>query len=116
MTATAQIIQLSTYQTAAELEPQVLRPWNRAEAITTQDAAVIAGKTARTIRGWCHSKSIGRTVGGTIAVSCVALEMHLCGDDEALSMYLAGDRGSPIVRRYFARCDVPLPLKRLGAS
>jgi hypothetical protein len=90
-------------------EPQVLRPYNRAEAIPVAEAALIAGCSVRTMREWCARYDIGRRIGGQWAVSRVALAMLLDGNKEALVAYLAGDRSSPRVTEYFERCGVPLP-------
>jgi hypothetical protein len=90
-------------------EPQVLRPYHRAEVLSIEDAAHIAGRSMRTIREWCMRFDIGRRIGGRWAVSKVALSMLLDGNKEALAAYLAGDRSSPVVREYFSRWEVPLP-------
>jgi len=90
-------------------EPQILRPYHRQEAISAQEAAELAGKSVRTIRNWCLLHDLGRRVGGSWAVSKVALAMWLEGAREALNAYLAGDRASSLVREYFSRCQVPLP-------
>lgn len=83
--------------------PQVLIPFNRAEALTIAGAARIAGRSPRTLREWCHLHDIGRRIGGQWAVSKVALAMHLEGNREALALYHCGDRSSPAVTSYFAR-------------
>lgn len=88
--------------------PQVLIPFHRAEAITVAEAAVLAKRTRRTLRGWCYFHNLGRRIGGQWAVSIVALSMYLDGDSEALAAYLRGDRQSPSVLAYFTRCNVPL--------
>jgi hypothetical protein len=93
----------------ARREPQVLRPYNRAEAIPVAEAVLIAGCSVRTMREWCARYDIGRRIGGQWAVSRVALAMLLDGNKEALVAYLAGDRSSPRVTEYFERCGVPLP-------
>jgi hypothetical protein len=87
-------------------EPQVLRPFNREEVCSVAEAARISGRTQRTIRIWCARLDLGRRIGGQWAVSRVALAMFLDGDVEALEAYLGGDRISPRVTDYFARCDV----------
>jgi len=56
-------------------EPQVLRPYNRAEAIPVAEAALIAGCSVRTMREWCARYDIGRRIAGQWAVSRVALAM-----------------------------------------
>jgi hypothetical protein len=90
-------------------EPQVLRPFNRAEVCSAEEAARVAGRPVRTIRDWCRLHDIGRHIGGRWAVSKVAIQMWLDGDKEALAAYLAGDRISPMVTEYFERFGVPLP-------
>ena len=90
-------------------EPQVLRPYNRTEAIPVAEAALIAGCSVRTMREWCARYDIGRRIGGQWSVSKIALAMWLDGDNGALAAYLAGDRSSPTVAEYFSRCGVPLP-------
>jgi hypothetical protein len=90
-------------------EPQVLRPFHRSEAFPIAEAADVAGRSVRTIREWCARFDIGRRIGGSWAISSVALLMHLEGNHEALTLYHAGDRSSPIITAYFERCDVPLP-------
>jgi hypothetical protein len=93
----------------ARHEPQVLRPYHRSEALSIAEAALITGRSVRTIRDWCARLDIGRRIQGRWAVSKVALAMLLDGNKEALAAYLAGDRSSPIVAEYFSRCGVPLP-------
>jgi hypothetical protein len=90
-------------------EPQVLRPFNRSEVLSIAEAAAEAGKKVRTMRDWCARHDIGRRIEGQWAVSRVALAMLLDGDRAALAAYLAGNRSSPAVIDYFARCGVPLP-------
>jgi hypothetical protein len=83
---------------------QVLVPFDKREGVSLEAAAVVAGKSAGTIRNWCIQHSIGRRVGGGVwVVSKVALAMHLDGDEVALSAYLAGDRESVFVVSYFAK-------------
>ena len=96
------------------LEPQVLRPFDRSEALSTAEAARVAGRAVRTIREWCLLHDIGRRIGGRWAVSKVAMAMWLDGNKEALAAYLAGDRSSPTITEYFYRCDVP-PLRARSA-
>ena len=74
------------------LEPQVLRPYHRSEAITVTETALMARKSKRTIRDWCNLHDIGRRIGGQWQISRVALAMFLDGDLEALKTYLRGDR------------------------
>jgi hypothetical protein len=87
----------------ADAKPQVLLPFDIREAISTKDAARIAGRTAVTVRAWAAVHDLGRPIGRRWMVSRVALAMHLDGDREALMAYLAGDRESALVARYFER-------------
>jgi hypothetical protein len=100
----------------ARHEPQVLRPFHRSEVLSVAEAADMAGKSLRTLRGWCLLHDIGRRIQGRWAVSKVALAMLLDGNKEALAAYLAGERHSPIVTEYFERCGVPLPRRDTRAS
>lgn len=93
-------------------EPQILRPFHRAEALTVEEAALIAGKSQRTIKQWCELHDLGRKIGGRWMVSKVALAMMLDGDRAGLASYLAGDRSSSNVIRYFERYAVPLISRR----
>jgi hypothetical protein len=90
-------------------EPLVLMPFHRSEVLSIAEAAHIARRSVRTLRGWCLLHDIGRRIQGRWAVSKVALAMLLDGNKEALAVYLEGDRSSPIVAEYFSRCGVPLP-------
>jgi hypothetical protein len=90
-------------------EPQVLRPYNAAEALTVRQAASIAKRSPRTIREWAARFDLGRRICGAWVISCVALLMYLEGNFEALALYHSGDRSSPEVIAYFERCGVPLP-------
>lgn len=83
--------------------PLVLIPFDRREAVSLREAADIAGKSDETIRRWCAVYHVGRMVGGTWAVSRVALAMMLDGDGRALRAYLSGDRAGPLVSPYFER-------------
>ena len=72
----------------AVLPSKTLIPFDRAEAITTKEAAGIAGRCERTIRRWCSEHRIGRHLaGGHWVVSGPALRMLLDADHEALSAY-----------------------------
>ena len=95
------------------VEPQVLRPFHRSEALSIAEAAEIAGRSPRCIREWCLLHDIGRRIGGQWAVSRVAFAMFLDGDKLALQAYLAGDRSSPTVTAYFERRGVPLPRQQI---
>jgi hypothetical protein len=97
-------------------EPQVLRPFNRAEVLSIEEAADIAGRSVRTLREWCQLHDIGRRIGGRWAVSRVALATLLEGDKNALAAYLTGDRSSPRIMHYFCRCGVPLPRFKAAES
>jgi hypothetical protein len=90
--------------------PAVLRPFDPAEAIRITKAATLAGKSERTIRNWCRERHIGRRIAGQWAVSVVALDMLLAGDDEGLNAYLAGDRSSARIVSYYTARSIPLPV------
>lgn len=90
-------------------EPQVLRPYNALEAITTAEACRIAGKALRTIVEWCQRYYIGRKIKGPWAVSRIALAMLLDGVEDSLALYLSGDRQSDAVVTYYRQLGVPLP-------
>lgn len=90
--------------------PQVLIPYDRHEAMTLRQAALIAGRSESTMRSWCQNHHIGRRiVGGQWEVSKPALLMLLDGDARALRAYLQGDRESDLVGAYFRRANVPMP-------
>jgi hypothetical protein len=85
----------------------ILRPFDAREAIRVNVAARLAGVAPRTIQYWCTVHRIGRRVGGGHwRVSRVALAMHLDGDEEALRLYLGGDRASTRVAAYFRRAGL----------
>lgn len=87
--------------------PQVLIPWNQAEAISVSEAAFIAKRSAGTIRGWAARFHIGRRIaGGSWMISAPALLMLLDGNEAALAAYLAGEREPEPVRSYFVRAKV----------
>src|SRR5262245_45982085 len=90
----------------------ILQPYDPAEAIDITEAASRAGKCDRTIRNWCLDRQIGRRIAGRWAVSAVALDMLLAGDDESLQAYLAGDRSSPRVLSYYTARSIPHPSYR----
>lgn len=102
-------------QPDVDREPQVLRPYNRAEAMTVAEAAVEARRSPRTVRDWALLHDLGRKIAGRLALSKVALAMWLDGNKLALALYLAGDRSSELIRRYFEDCGVPLPRQRRSA-
>jgi hypothetical protein len=97
-----------------ESESAILRPYHAAEALTVRQAATMAKRSVRTIRDWAARFDLGRRIGGSWAISSVALLMHLEANHDALSLYHAGDRSSTTVTAYFERCGVPLP--RRGAQ
>ena len=75
------------------MNPQVLVPFDKREAMTLRQAAEHAGKSEGTVRMWCERYGIGRRVaGGPWGVSRVALAMLLDGNAEALAAYHTGDR------------------------
>jgi hypothetical protein len=72
---------------------RTLVPFTGEERISVGEAAMIAGKSERTLRNWCDEHGIGRRIaGGPWAVSEVALAMLLDGDLAALAAYR--DRGA----------------------
>jgi hypothetical protein len=96
---------------------RTLVPFADEERISVGEAAVIAGKSERTLRIWCVEHGIGRRIaGGNWAVSRVALAMLLDGNLEALEDYR--DRGarasSEPVARYYRRCELAELLERPG--
>jgi hypothetical protein len=91
----------------------ILQPYDPAEAITVTVAACRAGKSDRTVRNWCLDHRIGRRIAGQWAVSAVALDMLLAGDDEGLQAYLAGDRASDRVVSYFRARSISLPVTEI---
>ena len=88
--------------------PAILRPYYRAEAIGVAEAARQAGKSERTMREWCARHEIGRVIGGCWAISQVALDRLLDGDQDALQAYLNGNRLSERVQSYYIRRSIPL--------
>jgi hypothetical protein len=86
-----------------------LVPFHAAEGVSLKDAALMAGKSERTIRTWCSQYGIGRRVGGGVwIISRVALQMLLDGDLDSLIAYRDhGARGSyQPVAQYFHRFDL----------
>ncbi len=91
--------------------PQVLIPFDRREAGTLKEAAARSGRSVGTVRIWCATMHVGRRVaGGAWLVSMPALNMLLDGDRAALQAYLAGDRSSESVVKYFRRHGIDTPL------
>ena len=82
----------------------VLVPHDTREILSVRAAAVLAGRTERTIRNWVEHYGIGRRIaGGRIDISIVALQMLLDGDDGALAAYTDHGRHHPLVTPYFVR-------------
>ena len=96
--------------------PAILRPFYLAEAIGVAEAARQAGKSERTMREWCARHRIGRIIGGRWAISQVALDMLLNGDEGSLEAYLKGDRTSERVCSYFTRRSIPLQTIPAGSA
>jgi hypothetical protein len=97
-------------------QPAILRPFYLAEAIGVAEAARQAGRSERTMREWCARHQIGRMIGGRWAISQVALDMLLDGDEGTLEAYLNGDRISERVRSYYARRSIPLRTVPAGSA
>jgi hypothetical protein len=82
-------------------ERLILVPYDRREALSIEQAAERAGKSASTLRNWCEQHGIGRRIGnGHWEVSRVALQMFLDGDRNALACYHRNNR-DPILMGYF---------------
>src|SRR5262245_17532504 len=96
--------------------PAILRPYDLAEAIGVAEAARQAGKSERTMREWCARHQIGRMIGGRWAISQVALDMLVNGDNDSLEAYLSGDRRSTRVRSYYMRRAIPLQTVPAGSA
>jgi hypothetical protein len=92
-----------------QMKAVILQPYDPAEAISIAVAASRAGKSDRTIRNWCLDHQIGRRIAGRWAVSAVALDMLLAGDEDSLHAYLAGDRSSARVVSYYIARSIPRP-------
>ncbi|CAJ0867489.1 hypothetical protein AMST5_01959 [freshwater sediment metagenome] len=91
-------------------EDHVLRPFDRAEAVTVASAAKKAGVSERTVQNWCVAHRIGRRIaGGPWRVSSPALLMLLDGDERALRAYRQGDRVSERVLHYFRIAGLKKP-------
>jgi len=60
------------------------------------------------MREWCARHQIGRMIGGRWAISQVALDMLLEGDNDSLEADLSGDRSSERVRSYYMRRSISL--------
>ena len=83
--------------------PRVLKPFDISDAISTGQAARIAGRSHDTIRRWVAVHHIGRRIAGQWRVSRVALQMFLDDDRAALVAYLDGDRAGGLVAPYFRK-------------
>ena len=89
------------------------------EGLRLDEAARVAGKSARTVRNWCVERGIGRKVGGgTWVVSRVALAMFLEDDLDAFTAYRDhGVRGSyEPVAKYYRRLGLGHLLQLPGFS
>lgn len=85
-------------------EPQVLRPFIAAEALSVPAAALIAKCSRGTIRNWASRYGIGRRIaGGHWRISAIALQMLLENDEAALTRFITGDRQSECVRTHIER-------------
>jgi hypothetical protein len=103
---------LSSSQTATR-SPNVLIPYDVREAISVASAARNAGKSETTTRTWCRRSHIGRRIGGSWAVSRVALAMLIEDDMDALANYLDGARAQyDPVASYYRRLGLGDLLKR----
>jgi hypothetical protein len=96
---------------------RTLVPFAHEECIPVAQAAVIAGKSERTLRIWCAQHGIGRCVaGGVWSVSRVALAMLL--DDNLAALVDYRDEGarasSESVAAYYQRCQLAHLLGRPG--
>lgn len=78
------------------------------EIISVGEAAFRANTTAKTIRRWCREYGIGRqaTRCSPLQISSIALEMRVCGDDEALELLRENNRNHPTVMFYADRVGV----------
>jgi len=89
-----------------------LGPWptiiKADEEINIKRACHLAGKTDKTIRGWCKQYGIGGAMpGSSIRISAPALMMVHHGDVAALELLRQGNRNHPRVRRYFEDLGIP---------
>ncbi len=88
---------------------RVLVPYIREEAIGTAEAAKLCGMSERGVRERATLYPLARKIGGRLAFSRVALQMHLEGDAEALEAYAYGERESSDIVAYFQRLNIPIP-------
>jgi hypothetical protein len=89
--------------------PAILRPFDLAEVIGTDEAARRAGVSERAMREWCCRHHIGRRIGGRWNVSQVALQMLLNGDAQGLEDYLSGLRATGTVQPYYEQLGLTVP-------
>ena len=89
---------------------RVLVPYIREEAIGTAEAAKLCGMSERGVRERATLYPLARKIGGRLAFSRVALQMHLEGDAEALDAYAYGERESSDVVAYFQRLNISIPV------
>ena len=90
-----------------------LVPYAGEECISIGEAATIARKSERALRTWCRRSHIGRRIGGSWAVSRVALAMLIEDDMDALANYLDGARAQyDPVASYYRRLGLGELLKR----
>lgn len=82
---------------------------HRDEVIPLKRAMKHSGKSEPTIRRWCRAYGIARQASrnAPLEISILALEMVLHADFEALEVLRAGDRASPLVRRYVEHLGLP---------
>ncbi|WP_413710667.1 hypothetical protein [Rhizobium sp. Rhizsp82] len=78
------------------------------EIINIRQAAFRASVCTKTIRRWVASDGIGRQSrpGAPLQISAVALEMKVCGDQEALQLLRENQRLDARVQMYFSRIGV----------
>lgn len=88
--------------------PQIVL-MHRDEVIPLKRAMDHSGKSEPTIRRWCRAYGIARQSGRSapLEISILGLEMVLHADFEALEALRAGDRASPLVRRYVDHLGLP---------
>jgi hypothetical protein len=86
--------------------PHILRPFKRAESISTRKASALSGKSEGTIIAWARKYYLGRKIGDAWHISIVALTMFLDGDREALAAYLGGARQDEAVASYYRRAGL----------
>jgi hypothetical protein len=97
-------------------EPQVLKPFTRAEVRTTAEAAAFAGRPVRPFGCGVSNTVLAAASETSGAVSIVALDLFMSGEVAALAAYLHGDRELPVIVAAFDRHDVPLPKRNVAAD